>query len=66
MAEGYFLHVNWRNEHNHQLVCADALSTGDVCDYTWMIIPDDLFQTFELDEPWEPQCALGEWIQIET
>lgn len=25
MVDGYFLHLNWRNEHNHRLACAAVL-----------------------------------------
>lgn len=30
MGEGYLLHVKWRDNHNHLLNCADALSKRDV------------------------------------
>lgn len=30
MVDGYLLYVNWRNNHNHLLVCAQAPSKGDV------------------------------------
>lgn len=41
MVDGYLLYVNWRNNHNHVFVCAQALSKRDASAATRQIQEDD-------------------------
>lgn len=41
MVDGYLLYVNWRNNHNHVFVCAQALSKRDVPAATRQMQEDD-------------------------